>query len=377
MLILVLLFLATLFLAYSNGANDNFKGVATLFGSGTTDYKRAIAWATVTTLAGSLCSILLAEALVKNFSGKGLVPDALTISPQFLVAVALAAGLTVMLATVTGFPVSTTHGLTGALVGAGLTAVGTQVNFAKLGSSFFLPLLLSPVIAVGLGTVVYFLTHSLRVKCGVTKEWCVCIGETVQIIPIPQPTSMLSSAQIALPEISIGTTEQCVQRYRGRMLGVNTQVLLDFFHFISAGSVCFARGLNDTPKIMALLLVIKAIGIRWGMIVVAVGMAAGGLMNARKVAITMSRKITPLNHGQGFTANLVTAVLVIFASRWGLPVSTTHVSVGSVFGIGLITRQANPRVVSGILMSWILTLPVAAILGAVVYKMLGIGLFGV
>ena len=370
MLILAFLFLATLFLAYSNGANDNFKGVATLFGSGTTDYKRAIGWATITTLAGSICSIFLAEALVKNFSGKGLVPDALTVSPHFLFAVALGAGLTVMLATITGFPVSTTHGLTGALVGAGLAAVGMHVNFAKLGNSFFLPLLLSPVVAVALGTVVYILARALRVKCGVTKEWCVCVGETQRIIPIPQPASVLSAAQITLPDISIGTNEQCVQRYSGRMLGVNTQKLLDCFHFISAGSVCFARGLNDTPKIVALVLVIKAVGIRWGMIAVAVGMAVGGLINARKVAVTMSKKITPLNHGQGFTANVVTAALVISASRWGLPVSTTHVSVGSLFGIGLVTRQANPRVVSGILMSWILTLPIAAALAGIVYKLL-------
>ncbi|HEY2973069.1 MAG TPA: anion permease [Pyrinomonadaceae bacterium] len=370
MLILALLFLATLFLAYSNGANDNFKGVATLFGTGTTDYKSAIAWATATTFAGSICSIFLAEALVRNFSGKGLVPDALTISPVFLLAVAVAAALTVMLATVAGFPVSTTHGLTGALVGAGLAAVGPQVNFAKLGNSFFVPLLLSPVLAVFLATVVYVLARSLRVKCGVTKEWCVCIGETEQIIPIPQPASMLSVAQIVLPGISIGTTEQCVQRYKGSMLGVSTQRLVDSFHFISAGSVGFARGLNDTPKIVALVLVIKAVGIRWGMVVVALGMAVGGLVNAHKVAITMSKRITPLNHGQGFIANLVTAVLLVFASRWGLPVSTTHVSVGSLFGIGLITRQANPRVVSGILMSWILTLPIAAILGGLVYKLL-------
>jgi len=154
------------------------------------------------------------------------------------------------------------------------------------------------------------------------------------------------------------------------MLGLSTQKLLDFFHFISAGSVGFARGLNDTPKIVALLLVIKAVGIRWGMIVVAVAMAVGGLINARKVAMTMSKKITPLNHGQGFTANVVTAALVIFASRWGLPVSTTHVSVSSLFGIGLVTRQANPRVVLGILLSWVLTLPIAAILGGVTYKIL-------
>jgi PiT family inorganic phosphate transporter len=103
------------------------------------------------------------------------------------------------------------------------------------------------------------------------------------------------------------------------------------------------------------------------MLLVAAAMAIGGLLNARRVAITMSRRITPLNPGQGFTANIVTSALVILASRIGLPVSTTHVSVGSLFGIGLITREANRRVVSGILVSWILTLPIAAILSAVIY----------
>src|SRR5437899_885527 len=167
MLILTLLFLATCFLSYSNGANDNFKGVATLFGSKTTNYKKAIWWATTTTFAGSVCSIFLAQSLVAKFSGKGLVPNALVTSPEFLLAVAVGAGLTVILATITGFPVSTTHGLTGALVGSGLISVGSQVNFSALGKSFFLPLLLSPVIAVFLGVVTYVLARGVRVKSGV------------------------------------------------------------------------------------------------------------------------------------------------------------------------------------------------------------------
>jgi hypothetical protein len=81
MLTLTNLFLATFFLAYSNGANDNFKGIATLFGSGTTDYRKAIWWATITTAAGCICSIFLAETLIKNFSGRGLVPETLVNSP--------------------------------------------------------------------------------------------------------------------------------------------------------------------------------------------------------------------------------------------------------------------------------------------------------
>jgi inorganic phosphate transporter, PiT family len=370
MINLTFLFLITCFLAYSNGANDNFKGVATLFGSKTTSYQTAIRWATITTFAGSICSIFLAQELVKNFSGKGLVPDDIIASPDFLLSVALGAGLTVMLATLTGFPVSTTHGLTGALAGAGLVAVGTQVNFAMLGGSFFLPLLISPLIAVIFGAVAYTLARGIRIRLGVTKEWCLCVGQSEQLIPISDPSSVLSFSRVPLPDLNLATQENCTQRYQGRLVGINVQKALDVAHFISAGSMSFARGLNDTPKIVALLLVIESLGLRLGMLAVALGMAVGGLLNARKVAITMSQKITRLNHGQGFISNLVTSILVIFASRLGLPVSTTHVSVGSLFGIGLISRQADLRVIIGIVLSWILTLPIAATLAGGIYWLL-------
>jgi PiT family inorganic phosphate transporter len=99
-------------------------------------------------------------------------------------------------------------------------------------------------------------------------------------------------------------------------------------------------------------------------------MALGGLLNARRVAETMSHKITAMNHGQGFSANLTTGILVILASLFGLPVSTTHVSVGALFGMGLTTGQANPRVMLKILLSWIVTLPCAALIGGAAYAAL-------
>ena len=373
MITLTVLFLATLLLAYSNGANDNFKGVATLFGSGTSSYKSAITWATISTFAGSSTSLFLAETLLKNFSGRGIVPNELAASPQFVLAVGLGAGLTVMLATLTGFPVSTTHGLVGALVGAGLAAVGMNVNFAGLGTLFFLPLLASPLLAVGLGVASYVAARALRVRLGVQKEWCVCVDQVVHIVPIPQPVGLLALAPVTFPEITVGPIEQCRQQYKGKLFGGEVQRGLDLVHFLSAGSVGFARGLNDTPKIAALLLVINTFDVKFGMLMVAAAMAIGGLLNARRVAIMMSKKITPLNPGQGLTANLVTSGLVILASRFGLPVSTTHVSVGSLFGIGLITREANWRVVSGILMSWLLTLPIAAIFSGVIYAIINRG----
>src|SRR5436190_181798 len=176
LMIFVALFLATCFLAYSNGANDNFKGVASLYGCRAASYRTAITWATITTFAGSIASIFLAQALLKKFSGKGLVPDNLVGSEAFLLAVALAAAITVILATRLGFPISTTHALTGAIVGCGLVAVGSGVNFSALGKGFVLPLLLSPVLAIVLGALIYFAFRTLRVICGVKKEMCICVG---------------------------------------------------------------------------------------------------------------------------------------------------------------------------------------------------------
>jgi len=99
------------------------------------------------------------------------------------------------------------------------------------------------------------------------------------------------------------------------------------------------------------------------------GMAIGGLLNARRVAMTMSERITTMNHGQGFTANLITAVLVTLASQWGLPVSTTHVSCGSLFGLGTVNRSAHWGVIRNIVLSWLVTLPLAALCAAVMYHL--------
>jgi PiT family inorganic phosphate transporter len=366
----ILLLLAVCFLAYSNGANDNFKGVASLFGSKTAAYGTAIGWATVSTFAGSVAAIFLAQALLKRFSGKGLVPDALAGSEYFLLAVAVGAGATLILATLTGFPISTTHALTGAMVGSGWVAVGSQVNLGVLGKVFVLPLLLSPLLAVALGASLYVVFRWSRLRLGITKEWCICVGQEERIVPMPQPSSVLALQAVA-PVLTARVDEpsECEQRYAGRFLGVGSQEAMDAAHFLSAGVVSFARGLNDTPKMAALLLVLPALGVRWSLVAVAIAIAIGGLLSARRVAETMSHRITGMNHGQGFSANLATGLLVTSATLFGLPVSTTHVSVGSLFGIGLTSRQANLRVVRNILLWWLVTLPCAAIIGALVYSL--------
>lgn len=362
----IFLFIAVLLLTYSNGANDNFKGVATLWGSGTLNYKAALALATIATFAGSVCSYFFAEALITNFSGKGLVPDNIIQSKDFVLSVALAAGTTVLLATRFGFPISTTHGLIGALIGAGLIAVGTGVNFSKLGKTFFFPLLLSPLIALALSSLLYRLFHYSRKAVGISEESCVCVGK--KWMPVAQLANT-SHNFTALPvlETTISSQEDCAMRYKGRFLGIHFQPLLNNLHYASAAIVSFARGLNDTPKFISLLLITQLFHIPVYIGILAIVMAVGGLHNAKKVAATMSNKISKFNHGQGFTANLITGVLVIMASKFGMPVSTTHISVGSIYGIGLVNKSANKKEISKIALSWMLTLPVAALLSALFY----------
>lgn len=362
----ILLFLAVIFLAYSNGANDNFKGVASLYGSKTAGYKTALTLATVTTLLGSIASFFIANGLLEKFSGKGIVPNDLAGADSFLFAVAFGAGATVIIATFTGFPVSTTHGLTGAILGAGLVAVGGNVNFAALQKGFLIPLLISPILAVVLSILLYSLAHYFRKKAEISEETCICIGR--EFVPITiGGNSLAFQSNGANPTVTISETANCVQRYEGEFLGISFQKMVDAGHFLSAGIVSFARGLNDTPKIAALLLVVQIVDLKFGWALVGLAMAIGGILNARKVAEKMSNEITSMNSGQAFSANLVTGLLVILASSFGFPVSTTHVSVGSIFGIGLLTKQANLSVITGILLSWLITLPFAAIFSGLIF----------
>ncbi|UUZ67532.1 inorganic phosphate transporter [Polaromonas sp. P2-4] len=126
-----LLIAVALFLAFGNGANDNFKGFATVWGSESLSYRQALILATLATLAGSLLSLYLAHGLVQQFSGKGLLPPLVVDTPRFIASVGLGAALTVIIATRAGLPISTTHALLGGLVGAGLAASPGELQLAR------------------------------------------------------------------------------------------------------------------------------------------------------------------------------------------------------------------------------------------------------
>lgn len=339
---------AALFVVYWNGANDNFKGFATVWGSETLDYRRALQLATVATVAGSIASWWLAGTLVQQFSGRGLVPDAVVNAPQFIAAVGMGAALTVLLATRVGLPISTTHALIGGLVGAGLAQPGAEVHYAALASLFLLPLLASPLVAALLGY-----TASRLVKRLPTDD-CACIVAPPVVAPVG--AMMVDSA---LPALVIAPADACEEK-SGVVVRLSLARTGDRAHIASAALICFARGVNDTPKLAALLIAGSAFDAVGTALAIAAIMATGGLLHARRVAVTMSRRVTHMDHGQGMASNLVTATLVLFASKFGMPVSTTHVSVGAIAGMGASAGTMDWATVRNIVLSWVATLPLAA-----------------
>lgn len=310
--------LGVAFLASANGANDNFKGMATLWGSGTLSYRAALILANVTTLLGALLAVAIAGALVETFSGSGVVGAEILRDPAFALSFAAGAGLCVFIATLARFPISTTHAILGAFTGAAVYFSGAEVHFAVLVDKGFVPLAASPLLAIALTWLLWRLRP------------------VFMLFPVPR-LHALSAAGV--PRLNVQ----------------------DFAHIASGSVACLARGVNDTPKIASILLIGGALTDHQYLSFAGVGlfMVLGSLMLSRRVAHVMSHRITGMSRVEGLGGNLVTAFLVLSASLFGFGVSTTHVAVGALFGIGVMNARANRRKIVEILLAWILTLPLA------------------
>lgn len=361
-----LVFLAVLSVAYANGANDIFKGVATLYGGGASDYRTALLWAVGTTLAGSLLAAVLAESLIETFSGAGLVPQAVLADPSFVVAVAVGAAATVFFSALAGIPISTTHALTGALVGAGFVAARSDLNLGVLGGKFFLPLAVSPLLSIALVSTLFPLLRGLTRRTGITETSCVCVS-TVETRVIASADGTAALIDVHRDFALVGGDAASCAPVADRLWKLEVGPLLRKLHFLSAGAVSFARGTNDTPKIVGIALLAGAFHQEVSIFAIALAMALGGLLHSRRIAETMATRILPFNESEGTLANLVTSFLVIGASQFGMPVSTTHVSVSSLFGLGVVKGNAHWGVVGGIALSWLLTLPAAMAIAALTF----------
>jgi PiT family inorganic phosphate transporter len=355
----LILTLLALLLAWANGSNDISKGIATLVGSGVSNFRTAVVWGTLWTVAGGTLAAFASQGLVATFSGKGFLATAVG-GPAFLTAVAIGAIAWVLLASRTGLPVSTTHSIAGALAGAGIVAQGAgTLHWGTFAQKVALPLGLSPVISV---LLVYAVFPVLSRATARVEAYCLCLERRV-LVAAPAAGGFVVMSETT--ETVVATEAECASSptVTARLTAV------DALHWVSSALTSFARGLNDTPKIVALGIVASAtVGIS-GVpfyLVVALAMGGGSLIAGFRVTETLARKVTPMSPGEGFAANLVTTLLVGAASLVALPVSTTHVSSGAIIGIGLHrgTETIHWRTVRDMLLAWLVTLPVSALVGA-------------
>src|SRR5258706_6218995 len=354
---ITLLIVCTLAIAFANGANDMSKGIATLVGSGVSNYRAATIWGTVWTVLGVLSAAFVTQALVATFSGKGLIrtPDD---APAFLLAVAIGAIGWLIIATRTGMPVSTTHSLVGALAGTALVDAATHgVLWTSVLKKVGYPLLFSPFVSL---ILVLILLRCLTPLMRRMEKYCVCL-ENTQPAMATAGGAALRDTPVPLPSIEVAQKSECGD-------AVARVTAVDGLHWLSAAATSFFRGLNDAPKILALGVAAAAasgIGRSAFYVLLAAAMAAGALFARKRVTETLAQKVVRLSPSNGFAANLVTSALVCLASRFALPVSTTHVSSGAIIGIGLSKGDGvRWKMVTEMILAWIVTLPCSALIAA-------------
>ncbi|SFW75178.1 inorganic phosphate transporter [Amycolatopsis australiensis] len=335
----IVVFVLVAALAAVNGSNDVPKGVATLAGAGVTKYRSAILWGTITTLAGCVCSLGLASKMTALFS-KGIITGATT--DAFAVAVLAGAAFWVGLATVLRLPVSTTHALIGGMVGAGLLMSTGGVSWSAVGSKLVTPLLVSIVVA-------YAVTLVLTVATGATNKR--------RSASTPPVTPASDGGDVAVK--TAPAPEKTSSRF------------ITGAHWFTSGATGFARGLNDTPKIVAIgAFALVPAGMKpWHiMVLVTAAMAAGSLLGGMRVAEKLGEGVVKMNHREGFLANLTTAALVGVGAGAGLPMSTTHVSTGAIAGsAGPNLSRISGGTVRNFLIAWLVTPPVAGVVAALVF----------
>jgi PiT family inorganic phosphate transporter len=342
-----------LVLAWANGANDIAKGVATVVGNGTAKARHGVLWGSLWTALGGLAAVLWGTALLQAFSGGYLSPG-FQVDMGFVFSVVMGAVLWVLGASLFGLPVSTTHALLGGLVGATMVRAGPGgLLVGAVANKALLPLLLSPLIAVLLCAALLYLARWVARKlprwspvCCERREWLRNPFVCAEHEGVERPSPRVERAWTAL-------------------------------HWLSSGATSFARGLNDTPKIAAFLVLALTLspGLRLAdqplttslaIVAVVAAMTLGCLWGGFRVLEVMAHRITPMDASSGLVANLGTSALVLLASPFGLPVSTTHVSAGSLMGL----RWADKRkpesgdALRMVLLGWLVTLPVAAIFAA-------------
>jgi len=416
-ILLVLACMFGFFMAWGVGANDVANAMGTSVGSRALTLKQAILVAMIFEFLGAY----LAGGEVTSTIRQGIIDaESMEDRPELMVygmlSALLAAGTWLMIASMRGWPVSTTHSIIGAIVGFAAVGIGVEaVYWGKVGT-IAASWIVSPLLA---GTISYALFMSVKILILDTENpfqrakkfipvYMWMVGFMISMVTLVKGLTHVGlnldlgfdskfanalplAVVIGLIVAGIGTLllrrikELPNQEHRY----ANVERVFGILMIFTACAMAFAHGSNDVANAVGPLAAVantvmsggiissKAPLPWWILMVGALGIVVGLATYGWKVILTVGRKITELTPSRGFAAELGAASTVVLASGTGLPISTTHTLVGAVLGVGFARGIAalNLRTIGTIFMSWVITLPAGAGL-AILFFFMFKGIFG-
>jgi len=397
-------------MAANIGANDLANAMGTSVGSGALTLRKAVLISIVANFLGAV----LAGGHVTSTISKGMIsPDLFVGSPAELMlgmfAALLAAGIWVHLATILGLPVSTTHSIVGAVVGFGLISVGFwAISWGKV-ITIAASWVVSPVAgALIAGAVYYFIRNRIlrtaRPEVMALRWSPLLVGAVVLVVILSFIFKGLKNLHldlgfgqalvVAVPAAAI--IGMAAKKWLRWLLGerkgkkrrsgdVVLQRLFAYLQVLTACYVAFAHGANDVANaigpLAAIFSVIRTKSVAMHVEVPVWMLAVGGLTVGgglfafgSRVIETIGGKITEVTPVRGFCAEFGAATTILVCSRLGLPISTTHVLVGAVVGVGFMRGMGflDMRLLRNIASSWVITLPFTMVLAMVFFKILAV-----
>jgi len=387
-----------LYMAWGIGANDVANAMGTSVGSGSLTIRRAIIVAGVLEFAGAF----LAGGHVTDTVRKGILDTTeFSEDPDLIVfgmLASLAAAATLLLgATRIGLPVSTTHSIVGAIVGFGTVALGADaINWGKV-AQIVASWLTSPLMGGGLAFCIFHLVKrtvldqddpmAAAKKTGPFFVFAVffIIGLVTMFkglkhlsLDLELPQALMWSAGVAsvaavISRFVLSRIEPTPESERRHSRFGDVERVFATLVIMTASSVAFAHGSNDVANsigpLAAVVNVVQGMGLAskapvapWMLMVGGLGIVIGLATLGYRVIETIGKRITELTPSRAFAAELAAASTIVLASRLGIPVSTTHILVGSVLGVGLARGigALDLRVLGHIMASWVATLPISA-----------------
>ncbi|MCW3128644.1 MAG: inorganic phosphate transporter [Methanophagales archaeon] len=329
-LVILIIFLALVF-DFLNGANDRANAIATVTATKALTPVKALILASVFNLAGACVSTRVAETI-----GKGIIlPDDITL--VIIAAGVFGAVVWVFICTSFGIPISVSHSLVGGLLGAGIAAGGFGIiNWEILNNKVFLAIVLGPFAGFIVGALLFSII-----------SWLLYLF--FQDTPATETEGIFKKLQI-----------------------------------ISASFMAYSHGMNDTQNAMGVITIaLLAGGIipvfdvpLWVKLSCGLMMALGTFVFGWRVMKTLGWRLTKLEPKHGFAAETGAGLAVVGASLTGMPVSTTHVIGSAVIGGTFFQslRRIRWSEVEKMVIAWVITIPLAALIGGAVYRLVLLGL---